>query len=724
MPRVPTADNFAVAQSELPGVRQSVPSAAYRLADMAGRQEQQFGQASSTLGTELLNEKIDEQEMANQIRINDAKNQLLAEQNKLTYNDDQTKGDLGFQAYKSKNALAPDPDSGEPLDVRYAGKLKQRASDIAATLGNDAQKRQFAMFADSSLTSFGNQVRSHMMNESNAFTKETNTGTIQLAAETAALNYADPDLVAEQVKSAKAAAYLQSQHDGLPGAAQTMLIRDTESHIHRKVIEAALEAGNPAYAMKYKDEFAKSMNAADTLAVLGKINKQQDALVVQGLVHDALRTNAPSIQPTDMDRLDNITKLTGIVRHIESGGDMNAKNPKSTAKSDMQVIDGTNRDPGFGVKPAQNDSLEERSRVGRDYLGAMVKRYGDVGQALAAYTAGPGVVDKAIKEKGDQWFTVLPKDKQDYVRKGLSMFNTGQGAPAFPTKAEFINGIVGRLPTGSRPELVALAQQQAEHQFSVLEATRKEQGERAVQDAQQALIANGGDFGSLPPATLTAVTQYAPGKYDDLRNFAKAVNPANKVETNLDAYANATAYPGELAKMDDATFKHFLLTNFAEKDREKIANLRSDMITGKSNVSPQSLDYKTTDSVLTNRLLAFGIVPPDKKASDEEKQRWGTVYKYVTDELFNQQQQTNRKLTDQEITQRIDKMFAGNFYFRNTILGIPHGDTKSVPLMSMMVGDIPSTDLDAIKDTFAKRGISAPTNDMILRAYWKGKNAK
>jgi hypothetical protein len=94
------------------------------------------------------------------------------------------------------------------------------------------------------------------------------------------------------------------------------------------------------------------------------------------------------------------------------------------AKGRMQVMDTTNLDPGYGVRPAQNDTLEERARVGRDYLKAMVDNYGgDLQKGLAAYNAGPGNVDRALSRAqaagNSDWMSYLPKPQETvpYVKK-------------------------------------------------------------------------------------------------------------------------------------------------------------------------------------------------------------------------------------------------------------------------------------------------------------------
>ena len=72
------------------------------------------------------------------------------------------------------------------------------------------------------------------------------------------------------------------------------------------------------------------------------------------------------------------------------------------AEGKMQVMPGTNMDPGYGVTPARDNSDAERSRVGRDYYKAMLKEYGgNVVLALTAYNWGPKRVNDHLKKVGD-----------------------------------------------------------------------------------------------------------------------------------------------------------------------------------------------------------------------------------------------------------------------------------------------------------------------------------
>jgi hypothetical protein len=260
----------------------------------------------------------------------------------------------------------------------------------------------------------------------------------------------------------------------------------------------------------------------------------------------------------------------------------------------------------------------------------------------------------------------------------------------------------------------------------MLKQARKDQGEQALQQAQQALIANGGQLNALPPSVITNLASVNPGAVDGLTAFAKAVNPATKdqVVTDQKAFAMAVTYPAELAKMSDATFAGFLKTNFSPSDQEKISKLRAGVINGTTDTGIGSINFTTMNKVLSNRLTAYGIYQPKPNDSDDDnKQRWATIQRFVVDDIMAAQRDIGHKLTPGEVTQHVDHLFMTNFNFRNTFMGIGYGSVKQTPMMTMQKGDIPRSDVDAIKASYDNRGINNPTNDQILRDYWK-KHAK
>ena len=86
---------------------------------------------------------------------------------------------------------------------------------------------------------------------------------------------------------------------------------------------------------------------------------------------------------------------------------------------EMQVMPATARDPGFGIRPWQGGP-DDLARVGREYRATMEKRYGgDLGKMWAAYNAGPGRVDAAIKKGGANWLRYMPEETRNYVTRNL-----------------------------------------------------------------------------------------------------------------------------------------------------------------------------------------------------------------------------------------------------------------------------------------------------------------
>ena len=133
---------------------------------------------------------------------------------------------------------------------------------------------------------------------------------------------------------------------------------------------------------------------------------------------------AAAAAPSDREGIagGDIADFVAKIMHKESRGrrygrDGELLTSEKGAKGEMQVMPGTSRDPGFGVKPARDDSPDELARVGRDYAQVLLSRYGDPKLAAIAYNMGPGATDKWLAAGAD--VSKLPRETQGYV-KGFS----------------------------------------------------------------------------------------------------------------------------------------------------------------------------------------------------------------------------------------------------------------------------------------------------------------
>jgi hypothetical protein len=122
--------------------------------------------------------------------------------------------------------------------------------------------------------------------------------------------------------------------------------------------------------------------------------------------------------PSGIETLSDRERLHKHVLHKESGGrryDEKGRILTSSkgAEGEMQVMPFTQKDPGFGVTPARDNSAEEKARVGRDYLDAMYREFGDPKLAAIAYNMGP----KATKEwlASGKGIDALPGETRKYI---------------------------------------------------------------------------------------------------------------------------------------------------------------------------------------------------------------------------------------------------------------------------------------------------------------------
>lgn len=506
-------------------------------------------------------------------------------------------------------------------------------------------------------------------------------------------------------------------------------VREIGSKAAITTINVLLEKDKPMEAEAYLKANASGMRVEDMLRAQSVVSKAVDArqalVVAQDVVATVLK---PAIEPTDFGRLANLAgvdmpKLTGAVMQAESGGKRYAKDgqlltsPKG-AQGEMQVMPGTAKSPGYGVAPAKDGSPDELARVGRDYLGAMVKEFkGDLRMALAAYNAGPGAVQDAVKSHGENWLAKMPAETQGYVAKITKAYGDGGGAPAMPTLASLHDQVRAKIPP-DQPQRRKLALDAVTQQYET-ELKAKKQGEdEATAEAMRWLSSNGGRFSEMPAGLRANVP---PKEVDNLMTYGQKVAKGDDI-TNPVVFQRLATDDKFLKGMSDAEF-YRVSQQLSQADQQQMALRRGNLLNKEqpAGQKPDNLDTTAVNSILNNRLQQIGVDPTPKDGAPA--MRVGAIRKFVWDSVLQAQLASGKRFSDAEMTSTIDKLFATNVTFQTSFLGINTG-SESQRLLGMQAGDIPGDVRKRLKDDFKANGISDPTDADILGAYFRLRAAR
>ena len=350
MPRVPTYDAFTVQPTGLP-----TPAVPYvkldaspvantearltqgdapNVPDYAGRQAQLSGQALEGAGLALDRMIFDAQREANQLRVDDVLNKTKEAALKLTYSKD-----VGFLNARGIDAL--ERKSGMPLSEEYATTLQEQINAFSETLGNDAQKRAYAMRANDMVTQLRGQAMSHESQEFKTYALSVREGTIKTRMDEIGLNYNNPEVVDNAVKSIEAAAYDTARLLGKSGVWAEAEAKRMTSNAHMVAISAAMEKNDVAYADAYLKKYAKTMNADDILKVQGHITKDMDGRIALGVANNVMSNLNPRMVTQPVDRAWNIA-ITNKAP--------NAADTSQPAQGVMPVLGATMPSSGFGSR--------------------------------------------------------------------------------------------------------------------------------------------------------------------------------------------------------------------------------------------------------------------------------------------------------------------------------------------------------------------------------------
>lgn len=665
-----------------------------------------LGDGMARAGAGLANVALDMAQQVNQVRVDDGMNIVRQKKLDLTFNTD-----MGFKGLRGDAALTR-PD-GKPLAEEYGAKLQTAISEVAAKLGNDAQRQAFMQNANGLLQQFQGELEQHTLTEYKAYSLSTQEGTIKLGVDEARRNWQDPEKIRLSLDSVKAAVVKTGQLAGWSGNDTTARMREVTSSVHMGVIETALSENNPEYALGYVDQYKDEMTAGDLLKVRGTINKDVYQRLADGIATNVVQAARQQAQPGDFGRMVAITAQSESGNQERDAAGNLITSPKG-AQGAMQVMPDTRLDPGYGVEPAKDGSDAERTRVGRDYLQAMIKHYaGDPAKAWAAYNWGPGKVDAAIKEHGAAWLNHAPEETRNYVAKNMAALASGAGSSK-PTLQQVHDTVRAQVTQrfGATPPagVMKLALATATQQFDDMVKAQKADEDARTTAAMQALLANGGRFSQLPYAVRSSIPA---DKVDTVLNFGQKVAKGDDI-TNPAVYQRLSD-PAALRSLSDDQFFQ-LRAELSESDFKHFATQRA-ASQGKAGNKAEEINMAAMNAILRDRFDSLGIDPSPKAGSDDAA-RVGTIKKFVTDTMLAQQRITGKPMSDADVAAHIDGLFAKSVSFRSTFMGMETGK-GSQRLLTMKASDIPGDTRDALLRDFKAAGIAAPSDADLLGAYFR-----
>lgn len=722
MPTVPSLDPTSlVTPTQGPDVQgQSAVSAG--LLDQGAQQVSAAGDALGQAANAQSQMAIDAQNLANQTRVNDAVNQLKTAQQDLMYNPQS-----GVTSQTGVNAIQRQ--SGMSLADEYTGKLSDAASQISSQLSNPMQLRMFNEQASDIAAQFHGATTQWEGQQFKSYALSTQQGTVKLASNQVALNYNNPEQIDAGLQAIKAATYQAGKINGTAATEIEANQLTMTSNALAGAIDAALQQGQTTYANQLLAKYSPQMTADDILKVNGKLNTYIGTQVAANTVANVMAGIGPQLSNSPLSRMQAITAQSESGNRETNADGSTVTSPKG-AQGVMQVMPTTNTDPGFGVTPAQNNSPQERARVGRDYLAAMVQRYGDPAKAWAAYNAGPGALDDAMaqaKAAGtpNAWLQNLPPETQSYVQKNVAAYQSGAVNTTRPALADVIAQVRANPVLQQKPEWMQQAVTLATQQYNEQTQAIDQRDTAAVAQVQRTLTANRGNWSSINPADLAAVN---PKDLPGLQSFAKSMSEGTNT-TNTALYQTLVTSPQIMANMTNDQWQT-QAANLSVDDFKTLSKQRADMINNTGSNAPGSLNLRAVNETLSQRLQTMGINPYPKSTgfnSDPDAvSQVGAIRQFVNESILEAQQQAGKKFTEADIENHIDSLFTKSVTFQNKInlgfMTINRAPTTQ-NLMSMTADDIPDDVLPKLKADFKSNGVPNPTPGQLLGAYWHFKTA-
>jgi hypothetical protein len=427
------------------------------------------------------------------------------------------------------------------------------------------------------------------------------------------------------------------------------------------------------YVAAYGDEMTAEVRN-------GILKRLQDPLQARLAKADAdhymgLAGPAPEVVAGPVSGQSGANNLDAITIRAESAGNPTAVSPKG-ARGLMQVMPATARDPGFGIAPSDGTPKDD-VRVGKAYRAKMENRYGgDLSKMWAAYNWGPGKVDKAIADYGDNWFDHAPAETKAYVRKNIAAVG-GSGNGYAPQAREWdrsaaydaLNNAVAKGEIS--PERADRARNEMDRRVRVDEGLLKEKQSDADEAATNLMASMGDGFraSAIPRTTWNNLTPVAKRQFMDAEKKLTDPKPvAANSETVVALHRMAAGGPSDQAKfagLNLAKYKPYMTAG----EYDEIAKAQASTSTSLS--SPKRVDVRAKIDTAVTRAKKWQGVDADKDPTEAFR-----IRRYMEERATDEA--TKRDLTDADY----DRLFRDATRTVKTTGILSDGEKRSSQILS------------------------------------------
>ena len=641
--KVPQLSNSGTQAQALPGVRQTggrsaaefLDTTEMSMLDSASKAANAMQQASMSL---YAKEVAD----ANKLRTQDAANQLIA------YDQDAAFSETGWR--NQKGAAVFSQQNSKPLPDNVLESRQQRIDELMKGLGNDEQRQAFQDYASQSGLRLREQLMGHEAEQHRVYKRGVLASGIDTATRNMTLFYNDETQLKTAISSIEQASkdlgYLEHGSEEIGGSNG----RQHVSKALNQAIEASITQGDHASATRILQQFSPHMDSNDMLKAYKLITDEQEKRTAINIGQEVIGEIYPKMDTSDFDRMKNITRQTesGNRRYAADGKLITS--PKG-AMGEMQVMPATVKNPGYGVKPAQNDSPEEIARVGDDFLAAMLREYGgEADKAWAAYNAGPGNLDKALKmakSSGLPWTGFLSDETQTYISKNMKAFAAGQGQYQRPTLADAQQSALAQLGESASPSLQKQTLDVVEKHYNDQTKAIKQRQEESTAQAMRYVLENGGKWSDIPATVRGSVPV---DDVDKVMNFAKKISAGDPVSTDWALFYRF--------KSNEKLLKDTNLMAFRDKlDDGEFKELVNRQQTLNSGDETQLTNLRTPKQILDGFMVQAGIDPTPKEDDKTGSATVGKIWNAYETKVREAEQDKGKKLTSEELQKVAAQLF-------------------------------------------------------------------